>query len=347
MENTQTTAKYSPEQHYLEIGEIALEYSNRIPYTPQDVYLGDKAKGNGLNAFAYLFRRFGTSINISQPNFLATYILTTPNKHVKVLLALGESITFAVIMNGVMVDSYVAALNTPIFEWIDAFFDYTEKEYGTLPYDFQMTLSGRYAERIKPYLISDLTAYIESLPNGSELMESANKLGKNDLINAMYSVIGEEVKVAFFQKKADYANELASGYIKENPHPLFLEGKTLFECIELIHSNEFIDIHNAVAETVKELEKVVSIDGVGFNLYGKVEVSEDTNYAPLWKNTGLPFIENYINRKDYGRFMEIMYLALDTDAGLVHTLNKFCLPLRNAFVNKKATPKKGKKDTKK
>jgi hypothetical protein len=339
---------FTPKQHYLEVGETVLDYSNRFNCTPQDVYLGEKATGNGLNAFAYLFRRFGTSINISKANFLGTYIIDTPNKHVKVLLALGEDITFAVIMNSVMVDTYVASLNQPIFEWIDNLFGYMEKEKGVLPYDYQMTLSGRYAERIKPYLLSDLTAFVESLPNSSELIESAKKVGEKDLINALYGVIGDTLKENFFQKRADYANELINDYAKENPHPLFIEGKTLFECMESIHSSEFIQIHNAIAETIKELEKVVNIDGVGFNLYGKVEVSEETLGVPLWKNTGLPFIENYIERKDYKRFMEIMYLALDTKIGLVETLNKFCLPLRNAFVNKKSnTSKKGGKAAKK
>lgn len=345
MENTQTTANdFTPKQHYLEIGETTLEYSGRIPYTPQDVYMGEKANGSGLNAFAYLFRRYGTSINISQPNFLGTYILDTPSKHVKVLLALSENITFAVIMNSVMVDTYVASLNTPIFEWIDKLFDSMEKEHNTLPYDFQMTVSGRYASRVQPYLLRDLTAFVESLPNGSELIESANKTENNDIVAALYSAIGETLKEKFFQEKADYANELTVNYAKENPHPLFIEGKTLFENMESIHTSEFVEIHNAINETIKELEKPININGAAFNIYGKVEVSEETPSVPLWRNTGLPFIEDYItDRKDYARFMEIMYLALDTDAGLVPTLNKFCLPLRNAFVNKKGTPKKGKK----
>lgn len=350
---------FMPQQYIVENGDIKLNYGNRIPMDT-NWYLMQFLEQNkveqsatiGQTFFAYLFRRFGATVNRYDPNFLATYTLTTPYNGVYIQISCGINLYFQVLVDRNISNLYLSQIQKPLNDWHNGFLEFCfERNFSAYTKsDIEMALEmkdSKQAQLLLGLLKEDILVWLKSLP--FELQES---YGFDNNSNALDSeLMANELLITdFLADKNTKVAALVREYSETNPQVLDTSSvENLHTTFEALHSGMSLDIHNAIKTALNALLLPLTLQQRYFNIFGYIQKEAYENScegeviicSPHAGTTGSPYIgASFTQIKEYNDYLSLMNLVYQHGKGdLVAGLNKVALPLKNAATHRKKNVK--------
>jgi hypothetical protein len=288
----------------------------------------------GLNAFAYLFQRFGAPIrkvgsvftekDKHRNNCLAAYWLSTSHKDVAIILYVGTNIEIEVITENEISEKVITFMIQPYIDWKVPLLKYCAEEHNTAV-----------------YMEGDLQAANSNLPN-KELAEHYKECFKNDmkkyveLCNSL-DVNSIDSMKDFMTWKIQQNRSLIQAFSEILPYPETASAKDYLMGLYLRFSENpthvASEVDNAVIEALNELLQPTIIGGVLCNILGVIENTEnvdiETAKRNIFKHAGSGFLEPLL--ENFEGFQENVILAASAGNGNFEVgFNKIMLPYKNA-----------------
>lgn len=299
-------------------------------------YGKDSEPDLGLRAFAYLFRRLGPPNSGCEPQYLARYVIPTPNDGINLIFNIGTEISIDVVARKEIASSYLDWYFTPIRAWWKRCNDWAMANLNKVVYDQSYGMMSEEMQQLfAPFLEKDLKEWELTLPQErQQIFIDGREKGKK-------SVFTKTDQQDFFQWKALQSEVIRSKYKDVEAFPL---PSGNFETIYQWHLNLHTETDNdaaiimftAVNDTIRELIKPVLIDGVYCNVFGSVEVVSDETVQKeaqerVWEHAGNGFIEYDLT--DYPNWLSMCIMAREKGNGDIQKgFQKVFAPHKNADI---------------